>query len=64
MAIPSGSSYPKMATAQTTRTVPPPLHVKQGLIVTFSSASEETAYDNTGVPMSTSTSVHENKHHT
>jgi hypothetical protein len=63
--IPSGN-YPKMATAQTTKTVPlvyPPGHVKQGTFVIFNNTVDENAYDGTGIAMSTATGIHENRHH-
>ncbi len=69
MAIPSGTSYPKMAfgtepiTGRTTNLVFPPGHVKQGTYVFFNNAVEEAAYDGLGVPASALPNVQENKHH-
>ncbi len=68
MTTPAGG-YPKMPFAidtvsgQTTNLVYPSGHAKQGTFVIFNSASEETAYDNTGVAASGVTSVRENRHH-
>jgi hypothetical protein len=61
--------YPKMLTgnaAGTSRAVPlvyPPNHVKQGTYVIFNSATDENAYDGTGIVTSAASNYWENKHH-
>ncbi len=70
MTIPTGG-YPKMpfatdpVTGRTTNLVYPTAvnHANQGAYVIFNNASDESSYDNTGIPAVGLSNRQENKHH-